>query len=233
MRKFIQSILTVILFLFILPISHVVSAQENKIKDIHIDVQLHEDGSATIRENRQTEMYEDTELYIKMNNLQDSELLNFQVEGFTEETDWDIDASFEDKAYHYGVIDVDNGYELAWGISNYGPQEYNVTYSLSNMVRELEDGQALFWNFDTFLSHPTDKMTLEIHAPFPLDEEVLDFYGFGFEGPIDIVDGHLEWTGYGLTDSNDVIVLTQFPSGTFNTHSTVNMTLAEQKEMAT
>src|SRR5699024_1961870 len=76
-------------------------------------------------------------------------------------------------------------------------------------------------------------MTLEVHAHFPLDEEVLDFYGFGFEGPIDIVDGHLEWTGYGLTDSNDVIVLTQFPSGTFNTSSTVDMTLAEQKEMAT
>lgn len=233
MRKFLQFIMTAIIFLFIMPIGYVVSAQENKIKDIHIDVELHEDGSATIRENRETEMYEDTELYIQLNNLQDSELLDFQVEGFTEEPDWDIDASFEDKAYHYGLIDVDDGYELAWGISDYGLQEYNVTYSLSNMVRELEDGQALFWNFDTFLSHPTDKMTLEVHTPFPLDEEILDFYGFGFEGPIDIVDGHLEWTGYGLTDSNDVIVLTQFPSGTFNTRSTVDMTLAEQKEMAT
>src|SRR5699024_11987111 len=58
----------------------------------------------------------------------------------------DIDASFEEKAYKYGVLDVDNGYELAWGISEYGPQEYNLSYSLSNMVRELEDGQALFWN---------------------------------------------------------------------------------------
>src|SRR5690625_518564 len=233
MRKFIQSILTVILFLFILPISHVVSAQENKIKDIHIDVQLHEDGSATIRENRQTEMYEDTELYIKMNNLQDSELLNFQVEGFTEETDWDIDASFEDKAYHYGVIDVDNGYELAWGISNYGPQEYNVQYALSNMVRELEDGQAMFWNFDTFLSLPTDRMTLEVRAPFPLEAEVLDFYGFGFEGPLEMEQGVLQWTGFGLNETHDIILLVQFPTGTFNTQVTEEMTLEEQREMAT
>src|SRR5699024_1481082 len=109
MRKFLQFITTAIVFLFILPISYVVSAQENKIKEIHITVELHEDGSATIHENRQTEMYEDTELYIKMNNLEDSELLDFQVEGFTEEPDWDIDASFEEKANHYGIIDVDNG----------------------------------------------------------------------------------------------------------------------------
>lgn len=233
MRKFLQFVISTIIFLVIVPFSHVVSAQENKIDAIHIKIDLHEDGSATIHEKRQTEMYEDTELYIKMNNLQDSELIDFQVEGFTEEPDWDIDASFEEKANRYGVIDVDNGYELAWGISEYGPQEYNITYSLSNMVRELEDGQALFWNFDTFLSHPTDRMTLEVHTPFPLEEEVLDFYGFGFEGPIDIVDGHLQWTGYGLTDANDVIVLVQFPTGTFNTSSTVDMTLTEQQEMAT
>lgn len=233
MRKSLQFILSTMIFLVAIPFSTVVSAQENKIESIHIDIELHEDGSATVRETRQTEMHEDTELYIEMINLQDSELLDFQVEGFTEEPDWDIDASFEEKAYKYGVLDVDNGYELAWGISEYGPQEYNLSYSLSNMVRELKDGQALFWNFDTFLSHPADRMTLEVHAPFPLEEEVLDFYGFGFEGPIEIVDGHLEWTGYGLTDSNDVIVLVQFPSGIFNTSSTVDMTLAEQQEIAT
>lgn len=233
MRKSLQFILSIIIFLIAIPYSTVVSAQENKIDSIHIDIELHEDGSATVRETRQTEMYEDTELYIELINLQDSELLNFQVEGFIEEPEWDIEASFEEKAYKYGVLDVDNGYELVWGISEYGPQEYNLSYSLSNMVRELEDGQALFWNFDTFLSHPADRMTLEIHAPFPLEEEVLDFYGFGFEGPIEIVNGHLEWTGYGLTDSNDVIVLVQFPSGTFNTSSIVDMTLAQQQEMAT
>src|SRR5699024_7202346 len=101
-----------------------------------------------------------------------------------------------EKAYRYGVIDVDDGYELAWGISDYGQQEYNITYKLSNLVRGLEDGQALFWNFDTFLSLPTDRMTLEIRAPFPLDEEVLSYYGFGFEGPMEIENGRIQWTGY-------------------------------------
>lgn len=39
-------------------------------------------------------MHEDIELYIEMINLEGSDLLDFEVVGFTEEADWDIDASF-------------------------------------------------------------------------------------------------------------------------------------------
>lgn len=232
MRKFLQFILSFIAFLVILPATQVVSAN-NKIESIHIDVEIHNNGSITVRENRQTRMYEDTELYIEMVNLQDSELLDFSVEGFTEETDWDIDDSFEEKAYRYGVIDVSDGYELAWGISDYGDQEYNVMYSLSNIVRDLEDGQSLYWNFDTFTSLPTDRVTVEVHADFPLDEEVVSYYGFGFEGPMAIENGRITWTGYGLTDSEDVTLLIQFPEDTFNVSKQVDMTLDEQAASAT
>lgn len=230
LRKWTQIILTVIVFLFIVP---TVSAEENKIESIHIDIELHDNGSATIQETRQMETYEDTELYIELKNLQDSELLDFQVEGFTEEPNWNIEDSFAEKANEYGVIETDDGYELAWGITEYGTPEYHLSYSLSNLVRGLEDGDALLWNFDTFLSIPTDRMTLEISAPFPLEEELLEYYGFGFEGPMEVQEGSLRWTGYGLDDRNDITVLMQFPAGTFQTATQVDMTLAEQREMAT
>lgn len=233
LRKILTFLTSINFFLFVVPFSSIAKAEENKIEDIHIDVELHEDGSATVRENRKTEMHEDTELYIEMKNLQDSDLLDFEVDGFTEEPDWDVDASFEEKAYHYGVLEVDDGYELVWGISDYGEEEYDLSYSLSNLVRNLEDGQALFWNFDTFLSHPTDRMTMEVSAPFAFDEELLDYYGFGFEGVIEIDDGVLEWTGYGLDDSNDITVLLQFPEDTFAATTSVDMTLEEQKDEAT
>ena len=230
MRKSLQTFLVALIFLFIVPN---VSAEENKIESIHLDVQLHEDGSATIRETRQMRTYEDTELYIVLNNLQDTDLFDFQVEGFTEETNWDIDASFEEKAGKYGVIDTDDGYELAWGITEYGSPEYQVSYTLSNLVRDLNDGQALHWNFNSFLSLPTDRMKLEVSAPFPLEEEVLEVFGFGFEGQIYIEDGVLNWTGYGLDDNNEVNLLLQFPSETFRTSASVDETLAEQRERAT
>lgn len=209
------------------------AAEENNIQSITIDVELHEDGSATIQETRQMETYEDTELYIVLENLQGTDLLDFEVAGFTEEEDWDIDASFEEKAGKYGVIETDEGYELAWGITEYGQPEYQVTYTLSNLVRELKDGQALFWNFDSFLNLPTDRMQLEISAPFALEEVVLDYYGFGFEGSMEITQGTLEWTGYGLEEGNDVILLAQFPKNTFQTSLEEEMTLEEQRTMAT
>lgn len=230
LKKWIQGVLAIGLVFFVTPA--VVSA-ENSIEDIHLEIELHEDGSATIHETRQMETEEDTELYIELENLQDTELLNFQVDGFTEEEDWDIDASFEEKAGQYGVIDTDDSYELAWGITEYGTPEYNLSYTLSNLVRGLDDGQALFWNFDSFLSLPTDRLRLEVSAPFPLDDELLGYYGFGFEGPLEINEGNLEWTGYGLDEDNDVTVLMQFPTDTFQTDAAVDMTLAEQEEMAT
>ena len=218
------------LFLWIVP---TVAAEENNIQSIQIDVELHEDGSATIRETRKMETYEHTELYIVLDNLQGTELLDFEVDGFTEEPNWAIDASFEEKAGKYGVLETEDGYELAWGITEYGDPEYVVTYTLSNLVRELEDGQALFWNFDSFLSLPTDRMQLEISAPFALEDEVLDYYGFGFEGPMEIMNGTLKWTGLGLDEGNDMIVLTQFPENTFQTSLKQDMTLEEQRAMAT
>lgn len=230
MKKWIQGLIGLLLFLSVVP---KVAAEENKIKSIHIDVELHDNGSATIRETRQMETNEHTELYIVLENLGDTDLLDFKVEGFTEELSWNIEDSFEEKANKYGVIDTDDGYELAWGISEYGTPEYHIEYTLSNLVRNLDDGQALFWNFDSFLSLPADRLTFEVSGPFPLEDTVLDYYGFGFEGPIAIENGVLEWTGYGLDEDNDVIALLQFPAGTFNTNVSVDMTLEEQHEMAT
>lgn len=230
MKKWKQALFGLLLFLAVVP---KVAAEENKINSIHIAVELHDNGSATIKETRNMETYEHTELYIVLENLGDTYLEDFKVEGFSEKSFWAIEDSFEEKSNQYGVIYTDDGYELAWGISEYGQPEYEIEYTLTNLVRNLADGQALFWNFDSFLSLPTDQLTFEMSAPFLLEDEVLDYYGFGFEGPIAIEDGVLTWSGSGLDENNDVIVLVQFPEKTFNTFSSVDMTLEEQREMAT
>ena len=65
------------------------ASAENRLLDLRIDIQLNEDGSVDVTEYRQTDMDEGTELYIVMDNLQESELLDFYVTGFDENTDWD------------------------------------------------------------------------------------------------------------------------------------------------
>ena len=54
MKKWIQGLIGLLLFLSFVP---KVAAEENKINSIHIAVELHDDGSATILETRQIETY--------------------------------------------------------------------------------------------------------------------------------------------------------------------------------
>lgn len=206
---------------------------ENQLNDMTIEVQLQEDGSAVITEQREMNMDDGTELYIVLEELQDSELLDFSVAGFEEVENWDLDASIEEKAGKYGVLDTGDGQELVWGIGEYGDNFYEVTYSLSNLVRELEDGQALLWNFDTFSDIPAENLTVEITGPEPFTENNVRLWGFGFEGDIQLVDGRVIWEAAEEVDnSNDVTVLLQFPPGLFQTQASVDMTLEEQQEMA-
>ncbi|MDN6161556.1 MAG: DUF2207 domain-containing protein, partial [Atopostipes sp.] len=233
MCKSFKTFLAIMFFSIWLIPNSFVSAAENKIESIDIDIELQENGSAEIHEYREMDNKEDSEIFIELSNLGASELTGFEVDGFEEVKDWDIDASIDEKANRYSVIEKDDGYELVWGIGEYGLNTYDLTYGLTGLVRNLEDGQTLFWNFDSFLSFPTDQMNLTIRTDFDLKEKLLDYYAFGFEGPIDInEEGVLEWTGESLDESNDITILLQFPENTFQTDIKEDMTLDEQKEMA-
>lgn len=222
----------VIVFLFSMAFGETVFA-ENELSDMTIEVELQEDGSGIVTEHRKMNMDEGTELYIVLDDLQDSQLLDFSVAGFQEVKEWDSDASLEEKAGYYGTVETDSGLELIWGIGKYGQQEYEVTYTLSNLVRELEDGQALLWNFDTFSDIPAENLTVEISGFEPFTTENVRFWGFGFEGDLQLEGDTVVWKAEEEVDSSkDVTVLLQFPQGLFNTQATVDMTLEEQREMA-
>lgn len=211
-----------------------VEAAENQMQHLHIHVQLEENGTATITETREMTMQEGTELYIELTNLQDSTLQNFEVSDFEEESDWDLDNSREEKAGRYGVLEVSDGYELVWGIGEYGQNEYQLTYTLSNLVRELEDGQALFWDFNTFGDIPPEELTMEIEGPFNFTPDEMGIWGFGLEGDLFFEDGRVIWeSSEPLNENSDVTLLLQFPTFPFTTQVDVDMTLEEQYEMAT
>lgn len=210
-----------------------VYAQDNAMQRLDIHVQLLEDGTGIVTEYREMDMHEGTELYIEMNHLQDSELTNFEVNGFDYNPDWDIDESFEEKAGFYGILEDGNDYELVWGISEYGQNQYELTYTLTNLVRQLEDGQGLLWNFNTFGDIPPEELTMEIEGPVPFTEEDTMLWGFGLEGDIQLEDGQLVWqSSQALTSDNYATVLLQFPNEPFVATAEVDRTLEEQQEMA-
>ena len=206
---------------------------ENELSDITIEVELQEDGSGVVTEHRKMNMDDGTELYIVLDDLQDSKLLGFSVAGFQKMDPWQPEASLEEKANYYGTVGTDDGLELIWGIGEYGENDYEVTYALSNLVRELEDGQGLLWNFDTFSDIPAEDLTVEITGFEPFTEENVRFWGFGFEGDMQLEGNTIVWRAEEEVDSSkDVTVLLQFPQGIFTTQANVGMTSEEQREMA-
>ncbi|MDB0580481.1 DUF2207 domain-containing protein [Salinicoccus roseus] len=210
-------------------------AQANEITNMHMEVKINPDGSVTVTETREADMTEGTENYMVFDDddMGEVEVTDFSVEGFMEEENWDMDADLEEKAGRYGVIDTDDGKELVWGIGDYGEQTYVVNYTLENAVRNLEGGQSLYWNFDTFTGLPTDNFIMDVTSEVPLNDEDIRYWGFGFEGDIVAVEGGIRWTaGETLTTDNDVVLLMHFPEGTFNTDVTDDGTLEEEAAAA-
>lgn len=211
------------------------NAHANEINSLEMDIEINEDGSVSVTETREADMSEGTENYIVFDDedMGEVEVTDFSVEGFTEEENWNLDADQEEKARKYGAVDTDDGTELVWGIGEYGEQTYVVNYTLENAVRNLEDGQSLYWNFDTFTELPTENFRMNVSSDISLNDEDIQFWGFGFEGDIVAVDEGIQWTaGETLESGNDAVLLMHFPEGTYNTSVSDDSSLEEESAEA-
>src|SRR5699024_1834356 len=120
-------------FLFLFTVPTVVQADDNRLLDIFVEVELLQDGTAIITEHRQMDMQEGTELYIVIEE-DGVEVIDFEVDGLSEVEEWESDQSREEKAGTYGILEKGDGVELVWGIGDYGEQTYVVSYTLTNIV---------------------------------------------------------------------------------------------------
>ncbi|SFB97532.1 Predicted membrane protein [Alkalibacterium subtropicum] len=224
--------LLVVLFSSVI-VSGTVHAQENEMTEMRVSVELLENGTGIITEQRDIVLESGTELYIVINEEDGLEVLDFQVDGLREVEDWDSDLSREEKAGTYGVIQTREGVELVWGIEAYGEQSYTLSYTVANVVRQLNDGQALFWDFNTFGDLEPENLFIEIGGPQPFSEEDTRLYGFGYEGQVDLVDGVLRSTSEGgVEEDRPVAILMQFLNDPFIPSYYVDETLEEQIERA-
>lgn len=213
-------------------------AEGNALESVDIRVFVNADGSARITERRVGNFIEGTENYNVIENLGKSEIVDFKVSEdgreyqFTEP--WDIDFSREEKSFTNGIIETTDGYELAWGIGEYGRHTYDLSYTVTNFVKELQDSQMLFWRFiNDETNIPPEKMTLTIESDKPFSSEQERVWGFGFEGNVEFRDGKVvaESTGP-LNSSNYVTILLKLPQGLFATGDVIGRTFEDVKEEA-
>ncbi|MFP5521841.1 DUF2207 family protein [Peptococcus simiae] len=215
-------------------------ARANDLTDWQLSVVLQPDGSAQVTERRQLTVDEGTEAYIALGQLQGAQITDFRVEEkgqpFTDlGTAWDVNASREEKAGKSGIIEKEDGVELCWGLGADGDHTYTVHYTIHGIVRQLTDGQSMFWTFyNSNTNTPPERASLEVRAPFSMTADNTKIWGFGFEGQVNFdQDGRVIGQAQSpLSPSNHITLLFQFPDNPFQPGLTQDMTLADQEAQA-
>ena len=212
----IRKIFALTLLLFLMPVF--VFAED--FEEININVDIDKNGIGEVKEvwqiNEDNRDY--TERYKAINNLQGIKIENFSVNGlgrdFIELSPWNIDASFEDKAYHYGRIDREDEVELTWGVSEFSDNTYNLNYKINPIIVGLNDSDMLFFKFvgENFDPKPK-KVEIKIKGYEPFKD--IKMWGFGMEGEIHNVNGEIQMSSSGYVDYATVML--KFPKGYFNT----------------
>ena len=214
--KLLLKIIAVLCLLFGLCFS--VSAA-NHVEKIDVEVILNEDGSAKITQVWEGDFSEGTECYYEFNMGDRLKIRDFKVsldgEKYTTLKEWDVYASFWDKAYKCGLNYIGRDtYEVCWGISKLGTNRYTVEYTVENVVVSYAESDGFNFRFinSGMNTGPTDAtIVIKLYDGTVIDDSNCNIWGFGYSGTVDFYDGN-------------VIGVTQYPMGS-NDHMTIMMEL--------
>lgn len=200
-------------------------AYNSEIRDIDINVCLYPDGSAVVRECWDVTAAGITEWYLVKNNLGDIEISDFTVYSdgreLYNEGSWDVDRSREQKAGKCGIVRKSGGVELCWGCGEYGPHRYEARYTMSNVVKSLDDYDYLHMQFiSPGLSQTPGHVKVTVEAKgTALSSDNSRMWGFGYadyKGLTGYFDGKAVFeASEEISFYNSVISLMRFDKGIF------------------
>lgn len=115
---------------------------QNKINSIDIDAVIYEDGSMYVTQVWDVDFEEGTEAYIPMQAPSYLTISDLRVADGNGEYQvlekWNLDAGFKEKARKCGINYTSDGYEICFGISEYGHNRYAIEYRLANVFLFLQ-----------------------------------------------------------------------------------------------
>ncbi len=178
--------------------SAVASARMN-VSSMDITVTLQNDGSAVIEQIWETYADENTEFYYPFGTGKYLSLSDFSVSdntrSYTVAEDWDVEASFEEKAYTCGLNPIDGGYEVCWGVSKYGANRYVIRYTVHNVVGSYTDTDGFLFRFvnSEMNTTPTDvTLTIRRADGTEITDDTCNIWGFGYSGDIVFDNGGIK-----------------------------------------
>lgn len=193
---------------------------ENNVSEIDIKVIVRDNGSAYITQKWNGEFYEGTENYIPI-ATEDISVSDFSVSdkngrySFTD--NWNIDASFKEKAGKCGINETADGVELCFGISEYGENSYVLEYVVEDFIKSYTDFDGTNFMFinPNMSTFPTDgHISIALENGTALDENNSAIWAFGYDGNIEFQNGAVEAeTFQKLTGDNSMIVMLRLNKG--------------------
>lgn len=199
MKKLFLSLLLVLPLL--MPQS--VMAKENAIASMDIKCTIDAQGTGTFTETWDMNVSSGTEVYKTFNQMKEKKLSIISVSDghktYKNIGDWDVDASRSEKAYKCGINETDSGYELCFGIGNYGHKTYTMKYKITHLVNKYKDAYAINYAFMSDMSIDVGKATVLIASKAQRFSAAKDkIWGFGYDGRCDFMqDGKIYMTTNG------------------------------------
>ena len=211
----------------------------NEISNIDMNIYVDNNGTAHVTEEWTAELNEGTEGYKPYYGLGESKISNFKVSmngtEYTYNSNYNINASFDEKKYTNGFNYVNDGVELCFGITKYGKNTYTLSYDISNFVLNTSDGyQMIYWTlFPKNYKQSPERVYIKIYSDFKYADN-LDVWGYGKYGaPTYVYDGYIEMDSESTVSSSEYMtILVKFPENTFTLSTTLDKTFDEYLNMA-
>lgn len=213
------------------------SVKANNLSSISMNIYIDKYGNAHVTEEWNAKLTSGTEGYKPYYNLGDSKITDFKVmmdnKDFVFQNYWNVNASFDSKAYKNGINKISNGIELCFGISEYGRHNYVLSYTITNFVHQLNDSQMVYFSLIPYdLSSKPNNVYIKIYSDFRYSD-TLDVWGYGYNGYAYVYDGYIEMSTKNDLDSDEyMVVLIKFPNNTFSSLSTLNKDFDYYYDMA-
>lgn len=211
----------------------------NRVPEMEIEVALRPNGSAYVTQVWTADTDEGTEFYLACNDSGYLSITDFQVSDrngpYTFVEDWDVGASFEEKANKCGIVETDKGVELCWGVSEYGENRYAIEYVLHDLVGAYSDADGFNHRFvDEMSFFPTDVvLTIRNQDGTPLTDDGCDIWAFGYDGQIQFEDGAIRaWSESPLKSGQHMTVMVSLEKGILSPLRTVEDSFETVKEQA-
>lgn len=237
-KRLLSRVFLTVVFILSIGFNGITNSYAGNLNEVDLNVNILENGDAIINMVWDSVEDEGTEIYIPIENLKDSQVLDLTVKEngvvFEPQSEWDTDLSREEKTNKSGILETSDGYEICWGIGEGENHRYEVSYKVTNMVKQLNDYQMIYWQFiNPGMKNSPEKVRLAVRSDKNFTEENTRFWEFGFNGQGQFNNGQIQIENLTEFNSdNKLVLLMRLENNMFNTLSSIDENFEYYQDMA-